>query len=162
MRPQQIFAAMSPERAEAFFERLAGKSPEMFSQAVGAAAAAFKSRPQFLMKQPFARRAAAVRQALSRVGAGPVAEEMLAIYFLECRKELLVEWLDLVGLAHEEGTLKEDHPQPPSADRLTDHVKSFREKEADPDRELLLQAFAAQSAIDWPVLDDLLTAAKPR
>jgi len=159
MRPHQIFAAMSPERAEAFFQRLAEQSPAMFGQAVQAAAVALKSRPQFLMKQPFPRRVSAVRQALARVNAGPVAEEMLAIYFLECRKDVLVEWLDLVGLAHEEGALKQDRPAPPPDDVLTAHVRSFREKDADPDRELLLQAFAAQSSIDWPVLDGLLASA---
>jgi len=37
MRPHEIFAAMTPERAEAFFGTLAQESPAMFDQAVFAA-----------------------------------------------------------------------------------------------------------------------------
>ena len=156
MRPHQIFAAMSSERAEAVLAELAEQSPGMFVQAVHAAATAMKSRPQYLMKQPFAKRAAAIRRTLARLAAGPVAEEILAVYFLECRRAVLVEWLDLIGLEHENGALVESGPEEPPEDRLGRHVETFRGVDDDPDRELLLQAFAAQSSIDWPALDRLL------
>ena len=155
MRPNQIFAGMTPENTEAFFGRLAKESPATFTQAVHAAAAALNSRPQFLMKLPFAKRAANVRRALSRVASAPVAEEMLAIYFLEIRLELLAEWLDMLGLEHEEGILKAGSPPCPADAELTKHVEAFRGVDDDPDRDLLLLAFAAQSSIDWPALDVL-------
>ncbi len=156
MRPHEIFAAMSPERAEAVLGSLAKQSPALFLQAVHAAAAAMNSRPQYLMKQPFAKRVTAVRRALSRVAAGAVAEEILAVYFLECRKELVAEWLDLIGLEHEEGVLKQSNPPPPPEAELNEHVGIFRTAADDPDRELLLQAFAAQTSIEWPALSALL------
>ncbi len=157
MRPHEIFATMPPERAEALLRQLAEKSPEMFRQVVGAAAASMKSRPQYLMKQPFDKRAAAVRRCLSRVAASPVAEEMLAVYFLECRPELLTEWLDQIGLEHEDGILKGDEAPPePDAAELTKHVGDYRGKDDDPDRDLLLRAFAAQTSIEWPGLEAAL------
>jgi len=156
MRPHEIFAAMTPEHAEAFFERLAAESPAMFAQSVQAAAVALKSRPRFLLKQPRAKQAAAVRRALSRVTAGPVAEEVLAVYFLECRKEILVEWLDAIGLEHEEGVLANDAPPSPDPATLEKTVAEYRSRDDDPDRDILLRAFAAQSAIDWPALDALV------
>jgi hypothetical protein len=159
MRPYQVFAGMTTEGAEHFFRGLAEKSPAAFAQAVAAASAALKSRPAYLMKQPFEKRAAAVRRALSRVSANPVAEEMLALYFLECRRPLLIEWLDQVGVEHDEGTLKEDAPDAPEESTLRAAVGSFRQKDDDPDRELLLQAFAAQSSIQWAALDALLAKA---
>jgi hypothetical protein len=156
MRPHEIFAAMSPEHAEAVFRRLADESPAMFSQAVYAAAVALKSRPQYLMKQPMERRTNAVRRALSRVASTSVAEEILAVYFLECRKDVLIEWLDLIGLEHEEGALKQTSPTSPPAAELEKRVAAYRAKDDDPDRDLLLRAFAAQGSIDWPDLDALL------
>ena len=158
MRPFQIFSAMSPGEAEAFFGKLADRAPAVFAQAIHAASSALKSRPQYLMKQPFDRRAAAARRALSRVSADGVAEEMLAVYFLECRKELLLEWLDLVGVEHEAGTLKQERPAEPAEKTLRHAVKQFRRKDRDSDRELLLRAFAAQSSIEWAGLDALLGA----
>ncbi len=153
MRAVQIFAAMDTDQAEAFFREIAEKSPGSFTQAVYAAAAAFKSRPKFVIKQPFASRAALVRKALSRVNNNPVAEEMLAIYFLECRKEILVEWLDALEIDHEDGSLKENNPPEPAAKKLQGTIKEFCGKDDNPDRQLLLKAFASQDAIEWPILD---------
>jgi hypothetical protein len=45
-----------------------------------------------------------------------------------------------------------------SADTLEQAVSAFRKPEEAEDRELLLLAFAAQSAIDWPGLERLLDA----
>ena len=158
MRPHQIFAAMTPEHCKTFFAGLAEKSPEMYQQSVMAGAVNMKARPQYLFKQPKEKQAQAIRRALSRVNASALAEEILAIYFLECRLELLTEWLDLVGLEHEEGMLKESAPAQPDAADVAKHVAALREKDDDPDRLLLLRAFNAQSAIDWPALEELLAA----
>ncbi len=156
MRPHQIFAAMQPEHAETFFEGLAEKTPGMWVQCVHAAAANMKARPQYVMKQPRPKQAQSVRRTLARVNASTLAEEILAVYFLECRTELLTEWLDLVGIEHEDGVLQaETLPQPDPAD-VAKHVAALREKDDDPDRLLLLRAFAAQSAVDWPALEELI------
>jgi hypothetical protein len=158
MRSYQVFAAMSQEQAVSLMRGLADKSPAMFRQAVDAAAMAIRARPVYLRRQPFEKRAAAVRRSLARVVANPVADELLAVYFIECRKDLLIEWLDLVGVKHDDGTLEEDAPAQPGESDLRAAVETFRTKEDDPDRELLLNAFAAQAAIEWPVLDALLVS----
>lgn len=158
MRSYQVFASMAPERAVAVMDVLSEKAPGIYVQAVAAASAALKARPVYLMKQPPPKRAEAVRRALSRVAANLVAGEVLAVYFLECRKELLVEWLDTLGLEHEEGTLAEDEPAAPPTAELEKAVKQFLGKEDDPDRPLLLAAFAAQDAIEWPDLEAQLAA----
>jgi len=161
VRPYQLFASMKPEQARELFAALKEKAPIAWAQSIGLTAGAIKARPVFVQKQPPDRRAELIRKALSRVASDPVAEEMLAVYFLECRNELLVEWLDLLGVAHEKGTL-EGEPVEPSAEKLREAVDGFRKAAAGDadaaDRELLLRAFAAQTSIDWPGLDALLTA----
>ncbi|MGH0033443.1 MAG: hypothetical protein ACQGVK_00295 [Myxococcota bacterium] len=156
MRPFQIFSAMAPERAERFFEKLNDSSPAVFEQTVAAAAAAMKARPGFLRKRPFAQRVQAVRRSLARVGGDTVAEELLAVYFLEGRKELLLEWLDKAGVKHEDGVLTEESPAQPAPDALRASVEAFRTADDDEDRELLLQAFSAQGSIDWPDLERMV------
>lgn len=157
MRSYQIFASMAPERAIALMQALAEKQPAVYAQAVAAASAALKARPVYLQRQPPEKRAEAVRRALSRVAANPVSSEILAVYFLECRKELLVEWLDLVGLEHEDGMLKADAPPQPGEAELSQAVKRFLGSDDDADRPLLLAAFSAQDAIEWPGLEALLS-----
>jgi len=159
MRSYQVFATMPPERAREVLKAISEASPAVFAQAVALASAALRARPVFLMRQPFEKRADAVRRTLARVAASDVAEELLAVYFLQCRKPLLLEWLDLVGLEHEEGTLKSETPPSPPADLLAKAVQRFRKPQDGADRELLLEAFAAQTAIDWPDLERLLAQA---
>jgi hypothetical protein len=113
------------------------------------------ARPVYLQRQPFEKQVEAVRRALSRVAANGVAEEILAVYFLECRKELLAEWLDLLGIEHEDGILKDDSPAVPEKAELQKARDTFCRVD-DADRSLLLNAFAAQAAIDWPDLEALL------
>jgi hypothetical protein len=139
---------------------LAEQAPGAFAQAMAAASAALKARPVYLQRMPFERRAEAVRRALARVSADDLGEELLAVYFLECRHKLLVAWLDAVGVEHEEGTLKDDAPPCPAESKLREAVAAFRRKRtADAaDRDLLLRAFVAQRSIDWPALEALLAA----
>jgi len=162
MRPHQLFATMAPEQARVLFDALKEKAPVAYAQSLGLTAGALKARPVFLQRQPPERRAEMMRKALGRVVSDPIAEEMLAVYFLECRNELLVEWLDAIGLEHEKGTLKGDDPPPePPVAKLEKSITAYRAKAGDADRadrELLLQAFAAQSSIDWPALEKLLAS----
>ena len=158
MRPHQIFAAMSQEKCEQILDRLHEVSPEAARSTVAAAATALKFRPKFLLKQPPAKRVASVKQALSRVGSMGMAEELLAVYFLKCRLELLTDWLDLMGLEHEDGILTQEEVPCPEAGVLAEQVAGFRAKDDDDDRLLLLRVFAAQPAIEWPALDELVEA----
>ena len=156
MRSYQIFGAMSPDRASAVMSGLSESAPQMFKQALLAASASMNARPTYLQKQPFDKQVVAVRRALSRVAANGVAEELLAVYFLECRKDLLIEWLDLLGIEHEDGILTADSPVAPEKAELQKSRGTFCGVDDDADRSLLLNAFAAQSAIDWPDLEALL------
>ena len=157
MKAYQVFQGMSRDEAVRVLDALRKETPGVYTQAVGAACAALKARPQFLMKQPREKRAHLVRQALSKVATNPVAEEVLAAYFLEVRNPLLCEWLDTLGLEHEEGVLNDDPPCPSDAD-IEKALATFRKDEDAEDRELLLRAFAAQSLIEWPSLEARLAA----
>jgi hypothetical protein len=149
---------MTPARAEAFLTELRQEAPPVSQMALAAAAGAFKLRPAFLKRQPPAKQAEWVRKALARTAMAGVAEEILAEYFLGHQKALLVEWLDAVGLEHEEGALKTNAPAPPDPGVLHKAFEEFSKGENPERRHLLLCAFAAQSAIDWPELESLLAA----
>ena len=155
MRSNEIFSQMSPDAALAFLDEIHREAPRVEEIALSAAASAFRLRPVFLRKQPRKKQSEWVRQALSRNSFAPVAEELLAEYFLEYHADLLGEMLDLFGLEHEKGVLKGDTPVCPDDAKLADAVAKFRAGENPARRELLLRAFAAQSAIEWPALEKL-------
>jgi hypothetical protein len=161
MRPHQIFAAMTQDKFEQILGKLNDESPDAVKSTTVAAASILKFRPKFLLKQPLAKRMASVRGAMARPSANSLAEELLAVYFLKCKLSLLTEWLDLMGLEHEEGILTQEEVPCPEATELEGKVGEFRAKDDDDDRTLLLQVFSAQSAIEWPALEQLLQADVP-
>lgn len=156
VRSYQVFAALPPETAQTFFDELVEKAPGVAAQALAAASAAMRARPRFMARQARDKQAAAVRRCLARVASNPLADEMLAVYFLECRKDLLVEWLDTARVSHDDGTLTEEAPPEPDAEGLALAVDTFRKGEDPGVRELLLGAFAAQGSIEWPALEALV------
>ena len=158
MRAYQVFSQLLPEDSERIFTELSKVAPATYSQAIALDSAAMNARPGLVMRQKPAARAETVRRVLSRVKSNEVAEEVLASYFIESRREILIAWLDLVGLEHEDGILISDNPEQPEAQQLDNAVTTFRRsnKGLPQDRELLLFAFAAQTVIDWPLLEGLL------
>jgi hypothetical protein len=156
MRSNEVFGKMTPEEAEGFLTAMRAEASGAAQVALAAVAGAFKLRPEFLRRQPRKRQAEWMRRALARVTNAEAAEEVLAQYFLEARQELLVELLDALGVKHEDGRLEEPVSPPPTAAKLKKTVAKFQKGQERDKRDLLLRAFASQSAIDWPELDALL------
>jgi len=155
MRSNQVFSRMNADEALRFLNRLKDEAPTVAKVALGAAAEAFKLRPAFLKRQPRARQAEWVRRALGRNVGAMIAEEVLASYFIEQRTDLLIELLNELGIEHDEGALK-GTPECPPKKKLEAVVKKFRGGDDAETRELLLLAFAGQSAIDWALFDQVL------
>lgn len=159
MRSNDVFARMTPEQAMRFLGDLREHKSPLAAAALGAAAEAFRMRPAFLRRQPAARQAEWMRRALARPRSVAVAEEILADFFLGPQRALLCQLLDAFGVPHRDGELTGQGLDPPAQERLEQAVAEFRKGEDPERRELLLRAFAAQSAIDWPELEKLLATA---
>lgn len=156
MRSNEIFAAMSGEEALGFLEEMRSEAPEVAKIALGAAAEAFRLRPEFLKRQPRPRQAEWMRRALGRTIGAPLAEEVLATYFLENELDVLIELLDALGVEHDEGKLAQEEPTCPEPKALEKAVQKFLGGSDKGKRQLLLHAFAAQSSIEWPDLEALV------
>ena len=159
MRSNEIFAQMSGDEALAFLEEMRKEAPDVARLSLAAAANAFRLRPEFLKRQPRPRQAEWMRRALGRTVGAPLAEEVLASYFLDYENDLLIEWLDALKIDHEEGRLSGEIPPCPEPKELEAIVKKFRSGDKAEKRELLIRAFASQSAIEWDALDALIAGA---
>jgi hypothetical protein len=156
MRSNEIFAQMTTEQAAAFLDEVKREARPVAQLALGATAQAFRLRLEFLKRQPKLRQAEWMRKALGRTIGAPFAEEVLASYFLEHHLDLLKEWLDLAGIEHEDGQIKSESLSNPGQQIVQTAVEKFRQGDQPERRELLLRAFAAQSAVDWPDLETLV------
>jgi hypothetical protein len=155
-----VFRTMTDEELHALVKDMRDHLRPLYRQLEGAAAATLRLRPVYLGKQPFEKRCAMIRKAFSLRVNADAAAEILPAFFLERFAKEVVELLDLLGVKHEEGVLKEPSPAPPKDAALRKAVEKFRGGENPVMRGLLLKTFASQAAIDWPALDALLFPAE--
>jgi len=151
-----VFRTLSTEESEALFKEMRDELRPLYKQAERVSADTLRVRPVFLGKQPFPKRAKMMRKALSLKVNAEAAAELLAMFFIERYPEDLAELLDAFGLEHEEGVLKDPAPKQPAKTKIKKAVTAFPAGEKALMRGVLLRAFAAQSAIDWPALDELV------
>ena len=155
-----VFRTMSEEEIRTFVKEMRDNLRPLYKQLEGVAAGTLRLRPVFLAKQPFEKRCELIRKSLSLKLNADAAAEILPAFFMERYAKDVIELLDLLGIEHEEGVLKENSPAAPAATKLKTAVTKFRKGENPVMRELLLKTFASQSAIDWPALDALLFPAE--
>ena len=155
-RPNDVFRTMTQDEAEAFLGEMRDELRPLYRQAERSAAETLRLRPVYLGRQPWAKRCGLIRKALAlRVNAEPAAE-ILAAFFMERYAEDVAALLDLLGVEHDDGVLKEMSPAEPTKKKLKEVVAEFPTGDHAGPRALLLKAFAAQGAIDWPALDALV------
>lgn len=151
-----VFRTLDSEEARALFDEMRQEVRPLYKQLEAVAAASLKLRPVFLAKQPVVKRYDMMRKAMALRVNAETAAELLATFFLERYEKELVDLLDGFGIEHEEGVLKDNAPAEPTAKKIDSVVKKFQAGENPVMRRVLLKAFAAQSAIDWPRLDELV------
>jgi hypothetical protein len=118
-------------------------------------------RPQALPKVPVAQRASALAALAQPPEA--LAESLLVALHLECRRELLADFLDSLGITHEQGLLAEDAEfPPPEAEQLEGALSTLRAKHPDDAIRLYWNALWIQDPERWAALSgfaDALAAA---
>jgi len=147
---------MTEEECQAFVRELRDEMRPLYKELEATAAATLRVRPVFLGKQPFPKRCEMIRKAMALKVNAEEAGEILAGFLMERYADDVKALLDGLGLKHDEGVLEETAPAQPDEKALKKILKEFRAGENALMREVLLKAFAAQAAIDWPLLDDML------
>ncbi len=155
-RSIDVFRSMTADEAQAFFGEMRDEVRPLYKQAEQAAANTLRLRPVFLGKQPFPKRCEMMRKALSLKVNDEAAAELLAMFFMERYSEDVGALLDLLGVEHDEGVLKDEAPKEPTKKKLSEAVEKFTAEGNSTLRSVLVRAFAAQGAIDWPKLDALV------
>jgi hypothetical protein len=122
-------------------------------QAVLVIAQQKKFRPKFILSLDEDRKA----RHLSGVLALPeaLAARALIIYHLAEQREMMGAFLDALGIAHENGLIKDDGAKP-DADKIAPAVAVLKEKFPADDVALYLQTLICQDPEAWGALKDLV------
>jgi len=85
-----------------------------------------------------------------------VATRALISYHFQVKRDLMGAFLDALGIAHENGMIKDESVAPPSRDRLVVAIDKLRESFEAADVDLYLRTLATLDGDTWVELDGAL------
>src|SRR3974377_1551921 len=103
----ELLGFMSPALALEILTYIYETDKPLYRAALSAVAEARKLRPVFLERQPRPQRHAAMLATLSRPALDLVAGNLIRAWLLKKHKQMLVDFLDALGIPHQEGVVEE-------------------------------------------------------
>ncbi|MGO8930547.1 MAG: hypothetical protein ACLQU3_27130 [Limisphaerales bacterium] len=127
----------------------------LYRATLGAVAEARKLRPVFLERQPRQQRHAAMLVTLARPSLDMVTANLIRTWLLKKHKQMLADFLDALGIAHQEGVVEE---LPPAMDdaKVRAAVDGLLAKHPPEAVAVYLHAFNEMNEVQWPSLKTML------
>jgi hypothetical protein len=123
-------------------------------EAVGSIATQMKFRPQSVVSLPPERRAKYLAQ-LPNIS-DSIAARALVNYHLERRRAMMGTFLDLLGIAHDNGLISEENVPKPAPEKVRAAATELASKYPAPDVELYLATLVSQDPGTWDALVDVV------
>jgi hypothetical protein len=120
-----------------------------------------KLRPVFIERKPRPERFAWIKDALGRKQNEPFAANLLQIWLVSRHSAMLCDFLDRLGIKHDDNGTVENIPAQPEKPLLEAAVAGLLEKYDPAVVSVYLHAFQALDETGWPLLEEII-AAEPR
>ncbi len=158
MKSHEIFAAMSAALAGDIFGYLQKEQKPVLKAAIQGLANQRNLRPVFIERKPPAERYAWLKAALSRKASDTFAAHLLQGWLLGKENAMLCDFLDSLGIAHDEDGTVEQLPDSPGKENLQAAIDQLLAKYPAEVAAVYLHAFHdMDSTVTWPPLGELLS-----
>jgi hypothetical protein len=155
-RPSRLWKKLSPERrlaaAELFWSD--DQSAEQQIEAVGALASHMKFRPKSVISLPLERKAKYL-STLPTVS-DTIAARALVNYHLERQRPMMGAFLDMLGIAHENGLINEENTIKPDAVKLKSAAADLSSQYPKEEVALYFSTLVSQDPETWGALADVV------
>jgi hypothetical protein len=153
----ELLGFMSPSLALEILTYAYESDKGVYRATLSAVAEVRKLRPVFLERQPRSERHAAMLATLTRPALEMVAANLIRTWLLKKHKQMLVDFLDALGIPHKEGVV-EDLPKTMDDARLRAAVDALLAKYPPEAVSVYLHAFNDMNEVEWPGLKAMLDA----
>jgi len=155
-KPYEIFAALPPSVSDQLFSHLLDKEKALYKATIDTLAKQRKLRPVFIERKPRPERHTWMKDVLGRKVNEAVAAHLLQIWLVGAQAKLLCDFLDGLGIAHDDnGTIEEMPPAPPK-EKLQATIDQLVTVHDPAVVAVYLNAFQALDDKGWPTLAELL------
>lgn len=110
MNAQQLFEAVGPELRALIFGHIQTEERPAYRAMIQSLAAARRLRPQFILEKSRAQQQEWVYNQLKLKGNAPVLEQLIQIWLLKSQSQMLITFLDAIGVEHDEKGQVENLP----------------------------------------------------
>ena len=156
LKPHDVFARMSPAVGESLFSFLMEKEHALYKTTIDTLAKQRKLRTIFVDRKPRLERNAWLKEVVGKKVNEPIAAHLLQIWLVGAHANILCDFLDALGIAHDENGTIENLPPSPSKDDLIKAVNALLEKHDPAVVVVYLNAFQALDDEGWKSLAELL------
>ena len=151
----ELLGFMSPPLALDILTYAYETDKPLYRATLGAVAEARKLRPVFLERQPRPQRHTTMLATLTRPALELVAGNLLRVWLLKKHKQMLADFLDALGIAHQEGVV-EDLPATMDEAKIRAAVDTLLGKYPPEVVSVYLHAFSEMNTVGWPPLKTML------
>ena len=159
LKSHELIGFMSANLANEIFNYAYESDKPLYRTTLSAVAEARKLRPVYMERQPRTQRHAAMLATLSRPSLEMVTANLIRTWLLKKYKQLLIDFLDALGIAHKEGVV-EDLPATMEDAKLQAAVENVVAKYPPEVVAVYLNAFNDMNEVEWPNLKTMLESDK--
>jgi hypothetical protein len=157
MRSHEIFQRISPALAAEIFTFIQTSDKAVYKAAIQGLANQRKLRPVFVERKPPNERHPWMQAALGRPLSDALAAHLIQAWLLGAQKQMLCDFLDALGIAHDADGTVEELPAAPPKEKIAAAVAQLLAKYPAEHVAVYLHAFRdMDSAVQWPALDEVL------
>lgn len=162
MRSHEIFQRLSPALAAQIFSFMQREQKPAYKAVLQGLANQRNLRAVFIERKPPAERFPWMQTALGRSVSDALASHLLQAWLLGENKQMLCDFLDAMGIKHEDDGTVDELPASPPKEKIAAAASRLLEKYPVETVAVYLHAFRdMDSAVQWPALDEIL-AEEPR
>ena len=155
LKSHELMGFMSPTLALEILTYAYQSDKPLYHTTLSAVAEARKLRPVYLERQPRSQRHSMMLATLTRPALDLVAGNLLRTWLLKKHKQMLVDFLDALGITHQEGVV-EDLPKSMDDAKVSAAVEGLLAKYAPESVAVYLHAFNDMNEAEWPNLKAML------
>ena len=152
----QLFQRVDPDTTDEILRYMRAEEREVYKTALATLASARKLRPAFVQKRPLDKQLAWIAQSLKLKTGDSVAEQLLQVWLLKAKKEMLVGFLDEAGIEHDGEGSVDDLPDEFEEGKLESAVEKILADNPADAVKLYLYLFQTQRPGGWDQLTKLL------
>lgn len=151
----ELLGFMSPALALEILTYAYDTDKPLYRATLGAVAEARKLRPVFLERQPRPQRHTMMLATLTRPALDLVAGNLIRTWLLKKHKQMLIDFLDALGITHQEGVV-EDLPATMDDAKVHAGAEALLAKYPPESVAVYLHAFNQMNEVEWPNLKAML------